>query len=96
MVQNDTAVDRWGIDPLKVEMFDQVDNSDSTLTTIDASMEGNPQLVSYKNYGSQSMWPHILVANALVHPSEFVAGMKVKLPVKRIQPIAKIAKKVVL
>jgi len=89
MVQIVASVDQWGIDPLSVELFNDADSSQYTVKTIDASMEGNPQLLSVDNYGSTQFWNLILIANALVHASEMKAGMTVKLPIKQARAAVK-------
>lgn len=90
MVQIVADVDQWGIDPLTVQLFDDADSAQYTVKTIDASLEGNPQILSDDNYGSNSFWNLILIANGLVHPSEMTAGMAVRLPIK--QPKAAVKK----
>lgn len=82
MVQIVASVDSWGIDPLTVGMFDDADSSKYTVKTIDASLEANPQIVSYDAYGSTVFWALILIANSLIHPSEMTAGTKLKLPIR--------------
>lgn len=84
MAETIGVIDKWGIDPLTMKLFDDVDAAQTgTSTRIDASMEGNPQLLSVNQYGSNMYWNFILVANALTHPSELTAGMLVLLPQKR-------------
>lgn len=84
MAETIAVIDKWGIDPLTMKVFDDVvDATYSNPTRIDASMEGNPQLLSYNKYGSNANWVMLLVANALIHPSEMTAGMLVALPQKR-------------
>lgn len=81
MAETIATIDKWGIDPLTVKAFEDVDNSIlSSNTRIDASMEGNPQLLSYKSYSTNRYWNLILIANALIHPSEMVAGQLVTIP----------------
>ncbi|QZE59372.1 tail sheath [Erwinia phage pEa_SNUABM_2] len=84
MAETIGVIDKWGIDPLSMKLFDDVDAAQTgTSKRIDASIEGNPQLLSVDNYGSNVYWNFILVANALMHPSELKAGMLVVLPQKR-------------
>lgn len=90
MVQAIASIDQWGIDPLTMQIFDDADATQFTVKTIDASLEGNPQILSADTYGSNSYWNLILIANALVHPSEMKAGMAVRLPIK--QPKAAVKK----
>lgn len=91
MVQTTSGLDKFGLDPLTQPIFDEVDNSNSVNVVIDASLEGNPQMVSHKRFGTNAYWRHILVANGLFHPSELVAGMKIQIPIKRpVQPSKKI------
>ncbi len=92
MAETVAQIDRWGIDPLTMQVFDDVDTSLVAKTLrIDASLEGNPQLISYKHYGTNAYWNLILIANGLVHPSELVAGMLIVLPQRRPRaPIKKV------
>lgn len=91
MVQTTSGLDKFGLDPLTQPIFDEVDNSNSVNVLIDASLEGNPQMVSHKRFGTNAYWRHILVANGLFHPSELVAGMTIQIPIKRpVQPSKKI------
>lgn len=76
-------IDKDGIDPLTMQIFDDVDVSTSVNKRIDAGMDGNPQMVSFKQFGNNGYWRHILIANALVHPSEMTAGMLVQIPIQR-------------
>lgn len=89
MVQIVASTDQWGIDPLTVELFNDADTPQYTVKTIDAALEGNPQILSADNYGSNSYWNLILIANALIHPSEMTAGMAVRLPVKQAKAAVK-------
>lgn len=82
-------IDRWGIDPLTAEVFDQVDLGDAAKTTVTEAQAGDPQILSYMNYRTVNYWTHILIANALVHPSELVPGQVVLLPVQRVTAINK-------
>lgn len=75
--------DKYGIDPLVLEIFETVDNSNSVNVPIDISLEGNPQMVSTKQFGTNAYWRHILIANGLFHPSEMVAGMNIRVPIQR-------------
>lgn len=84
MAETIAVIDKWGIDPLTMKLFDDVDAAQTGASKrIDASMEGNPQLLSVNQYGSNMYWNFILVANALMHPSELKAGMLILLPQKR-------------
>lgn len=84
MAETIAVIDKWGIDPLTMKLFDDVDAALTGVSKrIDASMEGNPQLLSVNQYGSNMYWNFILVANALMHPSELKAGMLILLPQKR-------------
>lgn len=82
MAETTAVIDAWGIDPLTMKAFSDVDSALFDSIRIDASMEGNPQLLSYNQYGTNAYWHLILIANGLVHPSELVAGMLVALPRK--------------
>lgn len=77
-------IDQWGIDPLSVQLFDQLDGSSSAPVTVTEAYEGDPQSLSAGYYGTVDYWILILIANALVHPSELEAGLRVILPVMRI------------
>lgn len=77
MVQITT--DRFGIDSLKDGEFDTVNASRYKEISIDESYEGNPQLVSFQQYGSNRYWRLILIANGLMHSSELKAG-RIKIP----------------
>lgn len=91
MVQTTSGLDKFGLDALTQPIFDEVDNSNSVNVVIDASLEGNPQMVSHKRFGTNAYWRHILVANGLFHPSELLAGMTIQIPIKRpVQPSKKI------
>lgn len=83
MAETIAVIDKWGIDPLSVKAFEDVDNATYTSVRIDASLEGNPQMLSVRQYGTNAYWNLILIANGLVHPSELVAGMLVVIPTKR-------------
>lgn len=84
MAETIGVIDKWGIDPLTMKVFDDVDTAlYTTPTRIDASMEGNPQLLSHITYGSNANWALLLIANALVHPSEMTAGKLMAIPQKR-------------
>ena len=89
MVQIVADVDQWGIDPLTVELFSDADTPTYTVKTIDVSLEGNPQILSADNYGTNQYWNLILIANALVHSSEMTSGMAVKLPIKQTKATVK-------
>ncbi|QZE57337.1 tail sheath [Erwinia phage pEa_SNUABM_1] len=84
MAETIAVIDKWGIDPLTMKVFDDVDTAiyDNPVR-IDASMEGNPQLLSHNKYGSNANWVLLLIANALLHPSEMQAGMLMAIPMKR-------------
>lgn len=92
MAETTATIDKWGIDPLSVKAFDDVDASLINKTVrIDASMEGNPQLLSHKTYSTNRYWNTILIANALVHPSEMLTGQLVVIPQRQTSaPIKKI------
>lgn len=94
MAESSTQIiDSFGRDALKETIFDDVDNSNSVNVRIDASMEGNPQMISFKQFGTNAYWRHILIANGLFHPSELVAGMLIKVPIKRpVQPIKRVTR----
>ncbi|MEG0374002.1 MAG: hypothetical protein RR672_00075 [Raoultibacter sp.] len=84
MAETIATIDKWGIDPLSMKIFDDVDNAVyGNPVRIDASMEGNPQLLSHVKYGSNANWTLLLIANGLLHPSEMTAGMLVAVPMKR-------------
>ncbi|QZE56326.1 hypothetical protein pEaSNUABM40_00130 [Erwinia phage pEa_SNUABM_40] len=84
MAETIAVIDKWGIDPLTMKVFNDVDEAlYGPPKRIDASMEGNPQLLSHINYGTNANWVMLLIANSLVHPSEMVAGMQVAIPEKR-------------
>ncbi|QZE58690.1 hypothetical protein pEaSNUABM28_00133 [Erwinia phage pEa_SNUABM_28] len=84
MAETIGVIDKWGIDPLTMKIFDDVDAAQTgTSERIDAALEGNPQLLSVNKYGSNGYWNFILIANALLHPSELKAGMLVVFPQKR-------------
>jgi hypothetical protein len=83
MAQTAGVIDRWGIDPLSVQAFDDVDGALYRTQRIDASLEGNPQLISANEYGTNSQWNLILIANALLHPSEVKGGQLLILPRRR-------------
>lgn len=89
MAQSFADVDKWGIDPLTVYDFEDVDRSDSVKITISAAFEGNSQMVSFKQYGTNAYWKYILIANGLVHDSELLAGMQIRIPIKRPQAAIK-------
>lgn len=91
MVQTTSGIDKFGLDPLTQAIFDEVDNSNSVNVLIDVSLEGNPQMVSHKRFGTNAYWRHILIANGLIHPSDLKAGMIIQIPIKRpVQPNKKI------
>lgn len=73
------VIDEFGIDPLLDPLFHDVDSSVNKEQVIDASLEGNPQRLAYQHYGTSNKYDRILIANAMVHPSELVAG-KIKIP----------------
>jgi len=84
MAETIAVIDKWGIDPLTMKVFDDVDSAVySNPIRIDASMEGNPQLLSHNTYGTNANWALLLIANALLHPSEMTAGMLMAIPMKR-------------
>ncbi|QYW03094.1 hypothetical protein pEaSNUABM14_00134 [Erwinia phage pEa_SNUABM_14] len=83
MAETIANIDKWGIDPLSVSVFDDVDRSLFTTKRIDASMEGNPQLLSYKELSTNAYWRNILIANGWVHSSEMLAGALVAIPQPR-------------
>ena len=84
MAETIGTIDKWGIDPLTMKVFDDVDTAlYNAPMRIDASMEGNPQLLSYIKYGTNANWILLLIANALIHPSEMEAGMLLAIPQKR-------------
>ncbi|EBY9527572.1 hypothetical protein D5P86_01150 [Salmonella enterica subsp. enterica serovar Infantis] len=84
MAETIANIDQWGIDPLSMKVFDDVDNSVyGTPQRIDVSLEGNPQLLSYNKYGTNANWVMLLVANGLIHPSEMTGGMLMAIPQKR-------------
>ncbi|WOL24362.1 tail sheath [Yersinia phage fHe-Yen9-02] len=86
MVQAIADVDQWGIDPLTESVYQDVDSSTYQERTISVALEGNPQRISFDAYGTNAYWRHILIANSLAHSSELVAGMKIRIPIKRPQP----------
>lgn len=93
MVQTASGLDQFGLDALSQPIFDEVDNSNSVNVRIDASLAGNPQMLSFKRFGTNAYWRHILIANGLFHPSEMVAGMLIQIPIKRpTQPTKKITR----
>lgn len=81
MVQ--VTTDRYGIDPLIDGEFDTVNSSQYREISIDSSMEGNPQRVSFEQYGTNKYWRLILIANGLAHSSELKAGF-IKVPVSTV------------
>lgn len=83
MVQTTGGIDKFGLDPLTQPIFEEVDNSNSVNVLIDAGLEGNPQMVSHKQFGTNAYWRHILIANGLFHPSQLLAGMTIQIPIKR-------------
>ncbi len=97
MVQpGSNSIDRWGVDPLAFEMFDDLERAGATEAQIDAGLEHNPQLLSFYKYHTIEYWPNILAANALCHPSEMKAGMRLLIPVKRTAITRKKIKRTVL
>jgi hypothetical protein len=75
------TVDKFGIDPLRDGMFDAV----KTMTiakqyTVKAEEHMNPQIVAFDNYGSTAYYEILLIANGLMHQSEFVSGLKIVIP----------------
>lgn len=91
MVQD--HIDAWGIDPLTFPMFEEIARSGATEAIIDAGLEHNPMALSYNKFSTIAFWPHILAANALVHPSEMKAGMRLLIPVRQAVAIKKKLKK---
>lgn len=89
-------IDRWGIDPLEFPMFEEIANSASSPAVIDASLEHNPMKLSFNKFNTIAYWPHILAANALVHPSEMKAGMQLRIPVRTLAVQPKKLKKTLL
>ncbi|AXG66844.1 tail sheath [Dickeya phage vB_DsoM_JA29] len=88
-----TPVDKFGIDPLLVTLFDEIESANTVNIRIDASLAGNPQMVSHKQFGTNAYWRHILIANGLFHPSEMVAGMLIRIPIQRPkQPVRKVSR----
>lgn len=86
MVQ--VTTDKYGIDPLVDGEFDMVDSSQFREINIDDAMEGNPQLVSFQQYGSNRYWRLILIANGLAHSSELKAG-RVRVPISTVNKTIK-------
>ena len=72
-------IDDYGNDPLLDFMWDRMSAS-TTVHTVAAGEEGNPQAVAYKYYNSVDYYRYILAYNNLAHPSEFVAGLVVMIP----------------
>lgn len=89
MVQTVANIDEWGIDPLTETIYTEVDESLYEERRISAALEGNPQRVSFDAYGTNAFWRQILIANNLCHPSEVVAGMLLRIPIKRPQASTK-------
>lgn len=89
-------IDRWGIDPLEFPMFNEIATASTTPAIIDASLEHNPMKLSYTKFNTIAYWPHILAANALVHPSEMKAGMQLYIPVRTLAVQPKKLKKTLL
>ncbi|AQT28606.1 hypothetical protein YOLOSWAG_125 [Erwinia phage vB_EamM_Yoloswag] len=83
MAESIADVDQWGIDPLTVQAFDDVDQSSFEQFRVNAALEGNPQLISFNKYGTNAYWNYILIANGMVHASEIKAGMTILLPIRR-------------
>lgn len=75
------TADAYGIDPLRDGMFDAVKNMVIAKTyTVKAEEHKNPQIVAFDNYGSTAYYEILLIANGLMHQSEFVAGLKIVIP----------------
>jgi hypothetical protein len=75
------VTDRYGIDPLLDKVVPSIQNI-TTYTTyvVQQDERGSPDLISYRNYGSQDLWWHILVYNGIALYKDIVEGMVLRIP----------------
>jgi hypothetical protein len=74
-------VDSYGIDPLRDGMFTAVASVVSYRKhLITADEDQNPQLVAHREFGNVNYYEVILIANGMLHQSEFTAGKTVVIP----------------
>lgn len=74
-------VDAYGLDALRDGMFTAVGTvEDYRNHLITADEDQNPQLVAHREYGNVNYYEVILIANGMMHQSEFTPGKIVKIP----------------
>lgn len=74
-------VDTYGIDPLRDGMFVAVDSVvEHKKHTITVDEDQNPQLVAHREYGNVNYYEVLLIANGMMHQSEFRSGKTIVVP----------------
>ncbi len=72
-------VDEFGVDPLREPVYSLLSGEYAT-HTVKTTEVNNPQLLAKRYYGAHSFFHVILSYNGLVHQSELVAGLTIRIP----------------
>lgn len=76
-----TVADQWGIDPLLDRVVPLLTSIRSyTEYTVQQDERGAPDLISFRAYGIQDLWWHLMVYNGIVLYKEIVEGLVLRIP----------------
>lgn len=75
------TTDRHGIDPFMDKVIPKIMSiSRYAIHDVTADERGAPDLISYKEYGSEDYWWHILAYNAISSYRDVVEGISLRIP----------------
>lgn len=75
------TTDKYGIDPLLDVLVPKISEITAyTIHNVKQDERAAPDLISYREYGSEDYWWHILVYNGICMYTDIVEGLTLKIP----------------
>lgn len=75
------TVDKYGIDPLRDKIVPKLNEVTSYSNhAVTQEERGAPDLISFREYGSEDYWWHIMAYNGICRFRDIVEGMTLRIP----------------